>query len=217
MCEFYLKAKYGGDYNYSDRFTGIIAGTRPPGNDPNIVLEAVRHNGFIPEAELPFSSDLKTIDDYFSFKGADEVKCRKDGFDWLKSFTLKHDWLHNDNTPVDPEMIKVALKYSPLGVAVAAWTFGEYFYIRAGEDNHWIVMYGYEDNKYWKIFDSYDNTHKQLAWDFNFYFIKRISVTKNLTIQQVSIAQKILNYMTQILLLMKQQIDLIGKRLSGKI
>ena len=39
----------GEKVNYSDRFLGIVAGTKPPGNDPSVVAQAVRKFGCIPE------------------------------------------------------------------------------------------------------------------------------------------------------------------------
>src|SRR3990167_8332724 len=71
--------------NYSDRWVGIIAGTKAPGNDPHKVAEAIREYGLIPESMLPFSDDLQNIDEYYSFKGltpAQIEECYAEGRKW---------------------------------------------------------------------------------------------------------------------------------------
>ena len=64
-----------------------------------------------------------------------------------------------------------ALKYSPVGFSTYAWTKDEngLYYRPQGEtDNHFVCVYGYEEGKYWKVFDSYfDNAQvlKKIRWD----------------------------------------------------
>ena len=78
------------------------------------------------------------------------------------------------------ELLKIALRHSPLGVSVYAWALDDEdgLYFKNGEDNHWCVCFGYEDGKYWKIFDSYDNSIKHLKWDFDFGFVKKYYIIK---------------------------------------
>jgi len=200
QIEFLMKAKFNGDYDYSDRFTGIMAGTKPPGNDPNKVYQSGRDNGFIPELMLPFSSNLKTSDDYYSFKDVNEKDCQNEGKKWLGSFELKHDWVHSNNlVKADPAMIKAALRYSPLGVAVNAWNFDGKYYVRAGKDNHWVVLYGYDTSGAWKIYDSYEMNRKLLTPDFGFYFIKRISIEKQATPQELNWIEQILKKIAELI------------------
>ena len=77
QIEMYMNKVFNEKINYSDRWLGIIAGTNPErgGNDPQTVYEAIRKYGLIPEEMLPFSEDLKTVEEYYSFKGADSDKC----------------------------------------------------------------------------------------------------------------------------------------------
>src|SRR3990167_9474329 len=60
---------FGERVNYSDRWVGIISGTKVTGNDPHLVCEAIRRYGLIPEEMLP--DNVNNIDEYYSFKGAD--------------------------------------------------------------------------------------------------------------------------------------------------
>ena len=47
-----------------------------------------------------------------------------------------------------------------------------------GDANHCVIVYGYVDGQYWKIFDHYANTFKRASWDYNFGGRMRISFTK---------------------------------------
>src|SRR3990167_10011975 len=66
--EILFKRKYEEEKNYSDRALGIVAGTVPPGNDPNTVAQAIRDNGLINEELLPFSDDIISVEKYYSPK-----------------------------------------------------------------------------------------------------------------------------------------------------
>src|SRR3990167_7768114 len=94
--------------NFSDRFLGIVAETKPPGNDPHKVAEAIRHNGLIQEELLPFNENLlSTVEEYFSFKGADEQKCRKEGLKFLDDFEILHEWVWQGNISKEERIAKM--------------------------------------------------------------------------------------------------------------
>ncbi len=151
--------------NYSDRFLGIMAGTKVGGNSPHVVAEAIRKYGLIPESELPFSDDIKTIDEYYSFKGADKERCINLGKEWLKKWDFKHEWVFNGGSVKEKNaLISQALKRSPVGMSVAAWNVpdAEGVYSKEWTDNHWVCCYGETENA-WLIFDSYDGIHKKYS------------------------------------------------------
>lgn len=193
-CLEMIGKRLGKDNNYSDRFLGLSAGTYPPGNDPNTVAQAIRHNGCIPESMLPFSESLSNIDEYYSFKGGLENVCNWQGMQWLKVWDIGHEWV----SPNSIAMMK-ALQYSPLGVSVNAWERQGNVYIRNGEDNHWTTIVGYQENKYWICYDSYiadGSPLKLLAWDYGFKYIKRYHLEEKVTQEQLTIFRKILEAMS---------------------
>jgi len=181
-CVQILLKKLGVDENYSDRFTGITAGTKVGGNDPHTVAQAIRHFGLIPESMLPFSDDLISVEEYFSYKGGDEEKCLKEGQNWLENYGFGHEYVFTGKT--DRAKMIDALRYSPLGVSVFAWKkrSGIYFKDSGDTDNHWTAaVVGYEKDKYWLIADSYlddDEPIKKLDWYYPFSYCKRYSVEK---------------------------------------
>ncbi len=207
QTEIYMKRKFGIAANYSARFLGLMAGSKPPGNDPNVVYEAARKNGFIPEEMCPFSEDIKSAADYFSWKGVDKEACIAEGKRWLSEYEFFHDWVA-DGKETTIDIMKVALQYSPLCAAVYAWAIdGKGIYVRMGKDTHWSTFFRIDD--YVNDFDSYDPHLKKLILNFCFKYVKRISIEKQATQQEINIFQRILSAFVQIL-----RLDLIWSSLK---
>lgn len=187
QIEQYMSVAFNEENNYSDRWVGIIAGTKPPGNDPQIVYEAIRKYGLIPEEMLPFSDDIQNLEEYFSFKGANMEACYAEGKRWLQKYDFKHEWVFDRKQPLNEKInnMKIALKYSPLAIAVYAWFQNEKgIYVRMGQDCHWTSQTAYKDDM--KIYDSYDPIVKDV--DQEIFFCKRIHMDKK--IEPISIVKK---------------------------
>ena len=174
QIEQYEFKAFGERNNYSDRWLGIVAGTTPVGNDPQKVYEAVRKFGLIPEAMLPFRDDFQTAEEYYSFKGADMDACYVEGKRWLEQKSFLHEWVFGPDATNKPEKMKTALQYSPLALAVNAWTLRDGKYVAIGNENHWTTCFNF--NGLEKIFDSYDPFRKIV--DQPVHFCKRIHLEK---------------------------------------
>ena len=170
---------FGEDSEYAERFVYIGTGTRPPGNDPHMISEWIRHNGLIPEAMLPFTDMLQGLNDYASPNPL-TVNFTEQGKKWLLSKTYTHDWVMGGNAKEKTIAAKQALKSSPLGVSVVAWQErdGMYYKDEGQQDNHWTCLIGYDGDSP-IILDSYAPFLKRLAPYYNFSYIKRYSITKN--------------------------------------
>lgn len=173
--EILAKRIYGLDLNLSDRDLGIRAGTRPPGNDPHVVAEALRNDGVCFEVTLPFTSDLADWQEYYSYKGADKTKCDVEAAALVFKFEFGHEWVFTG--PVSKEvrnaLMKEALTYSPLCVSVSAWNEVDGVFVDAGmPNNHWTVVPGW-NNKGWKCRDSYPDFDKVISPDHNIGYCKR--------------------------------------------
>lgn len=169
IIETLLKKIHGQEYNFSERYIYNIIGIRPPGTSPHTVAECIRKNGVISQELLPFT------DTYEEFITPDPMTAKYlvEGQKW--AYELKHEWLWT--TPLAKEdrlaKIKEALLYSPIGVSVTAWYKQGEVYVDKGQPNsHWTLIYGIADNGY-KVFDSYDHSHKILSFDHNIQFAKR--------------------------------------------
>lgn len=175
-----LKFSFYIDPNLSDRFVGIMAGTKATGNSPHTVAESIRKNGEIDEEELPFGPDILTFTDFYSFKGADQTRCKNLGLQWLKNWLLQHEWVFNGGTIASKNaLISQALKRSPVAMSVAAWDVPDAQGInhQSWPDNHWVCCYG-ETPTAWKIFDSYDSTHKLYSKESDIAMAKLYWITK---------------------------------------
>lgn len=180
------------DDSFAVRFLASISGTyAKEGNDPNTVAEALRKNGCPDETVWPFAvSDLATFYETIP----DTVKT--DAIAVFAEYAFGHSWLAN----TIPQTMMAALTYSPLAVGVYAWqqdATGLYISPPGAVPEHCVMVYGYEENVAWHIFDSYDPTHKRLAWDFTFYGAKRFTLHKQLatTPQAQSAWQRFLEIM----------------------
>ena len=199
QIETYMKRKFGGEYNYSDRFVGIMAGTKPPGNDPQKIYEAIRKYGLIPDEMLPFTSDIKNAEEYYSWKGGNENACMKAGQEWLNKYNFKHEWVAANELAIEG-MLRAAIQFSPLSGAVSAWSKDGDKYVRFGPDNHWTgIAYSIDD--FLECLDSYDPEEKKLDLKFTFKWVKRIWIGYNTTPQQLSLISRALSLISQVIAL----------------
>lgn len=199
--------------NYSDRYLAICANIDPyAGADPHTTIEAIRNvAGCLPEAKLPFSDDLTSVEDYFKPKPmTDELL--SEGKGWWSNWTLRHKWVWSGSpTPQEKrELLKNALKTGTVCVSVLAWkqrNDGLYWKYPAESDGHWVELVKYDENGNPEIFDSYadgegDPFLKTLIPDYNFQIAKVFYLTPVLktepTAEQLSIFQKIVNLLAQI-------------------
>ncbi len=168
---------------FSERYTGVMTGTTIYGNDPHGVIEIIRtQSGLIPQLFLPFDSSITSWIKYYS-PSPMGYTLYAIGKHWLKKYTLSHQWivLPIDTIQQKQQKMKTALQYSPLGASVFAWNQHPdgLYYSDQPYKNHWIEVYGFVDGQYWKIFDSYDSTHKKLNWNFDFGQVKGYDINYN--------------------------------------
>ena len=161
-----------------------MTNTQPGGNDPQKVIELIRTAcGLIPQVFLPFDASITTWQEYYS-PSPMKYSLYAIGAHWLKKYKVTHQWitLPGDSQAVQIQKMKQALQYSTLGVSGFAWSQhadGKY-YSDQPYQNHWFEVYGYIDGQAWKVFDSYDNTHKLLDWNYTFGQVKGYGLDYNI-------------------------------------
>lgn len=169
------KRKYGKEPNYCERYGSQVCGITKEGGSPHGVIETIRmYAGTIKESELPFSKDIDSWEEYNS---GVTLMHRLKGLRWLMDYEVGHEWVLTGDGDTET-LLKGALRMSPLGIAVQAWTEVDGIFVRNGADTHWCTLVGYKDKEYWTVFDSYDGGLKKLAWDFGFYRAKRYTLNK---------------------------------------
>ena len=170
------KRKYEVDMNFSDKYTAIMAGITQQGGTPKNAIETIRKkSGLLLEEHMPFGNPQSWEDFYTPYPSGSTIA---QGLNFLQHYTINYEWVFKNGVNIDK--MKTALKSSPLGVSVCAWKERDGIYYKdiGDTDNHWCLIYGYESGKYWKVFDTYDNTRKKLAWNYNFGLCMRYSITR---------------------------------------
>lgn len=168
----------GFEKNWSERYLAIEGDVNPNyGGYPEKVIEAARQKGMLLEDRLPFDETVKTRAQFYSPKPMIEPYI-SEAKQWLDDYEVLHEWV----SPVTPEVLKEALKRSPIGISVWAWSYDPQtgYYVNPGKEqsNHWVMLYGYVDGQYWKIYDHYNNDKKKLCWNYPFGHAKKYYLAK---------------------------------------
>lgn len=164
--------------DFSERYIGILAGTSQEGNSPHKVAETIRSFGLINELDLPFDEKIKTWGQYYSPKPM-RRKYIKLGKEFTRQYDFKHEWVFTGGLAVEKRrMITEAIKRGPVCFSVFAWASDSNgIFYKDGPDNHWVFCYGLDEKGY-KIFDTYDQTHKVYSYESDIgraklYWIKK--------------------------------------------
>ena len=172
QIETYIKAVFGYEPNYEERYNYNLIGINPPGARPNDAYQSIRNFGLLDAPKLPVPL---TLEEFVTPRPVTE-ELKTEGKKWLEKYELKHEWVTGDMKPA----IMNTLKFSPIAVSVTAWINEQDFYIDNEQPNtHWTLCYGYQDTPIGialKIFDSYDHSTKLLHPNHRIAFAKRIYI-----------------------------------------
>lgn len=190
------RQEYGDTSQWSDRFLAYISGTTKKGNNPQRVAETLRKKGDVPEKTWNNSKLLNTWNKFYAIPPQTLYTL---ALQFLHKYSFAHEWVQ-----ATPPFMKEALTYSPLTVAGYAWSpkrNGMFYTPKGKVPEHYFVVYGYVDRKYWKVFDSYDNTHKKLEWAFRFYQVKSYTLHNRtwLLTQIIKLSEIVVKLMVQLL------------------
>jgi hypothetical protein len=191
------KRLYGEEPNYSERFTALLSGLDgTKGIDPQIPCESIRHDGLIDQQYMPMTNNKE---DFFDKDGLTGSLLAK-GQNWLLKHDFLHEWVWRGTRPNNyMELLRNALKTSPLGVSVTAWREEDGVYVSDnGGNNHWCMLFKIDDEGYPWIFDSYDHSIKKLAKDHNIRRAKRFYIntkTRAAMTKHVGLLQMIVNFL----------------------
>jgi hypothetical protein len=167
IVEMLHNVQYRSEPNYSDRFLASVSGTTIGGNTPRKVYSALRESGALPEEDYPY---VYTWNEYYQPIPAKILRKAKK---WTDKYQFNYEKITKDD-------LKEYLQYSPIGCSVSAWhqKDGLYYKPEGAEDNHFVILIGYEDASHWLIFDTYDEETKRLVWDYDFGYLARYTLNK---------------------------------------
>jgi len=146
-----------GEINFSDRFTGAMAGTKVGiGNSASVVANSIHKNGLVPESLYPFGPNMGE-DEYYQ----DPPQDMKDlGLEFKERFNVAFEAVKMTN-------IDEALKYAPIQVFVNAWYKDNngLYYNPSEKINHATLRLRSVTKQ---IFDHYDPFIKSLVLSYKY-------------------------------------------------
>jgi len=208
QIETFYKRLYGIEPNFSERFNYLLTPVNPDrGVDPQKVYECIRKHGLIDHRLLPVTRTRAQFLDETDITNSMLAK----GIHWRETHDFRHEWLwrNPEKRPANwKQLLKDALKTSPIGVSVTAWTENEYgLFVSLSGNNHYCLLYKIADYKGHAdcmfIFDTYDHTKKVLHPDHNVRRAKRI------WLNQTTSKRKLRKHMT----ILERIVDFIKKNL----
>lgn len=174
--EILYKRKFVQELNFSDRYVAIMAGIKRDGGSPKKVIQTIKkRSGLLLEENMPFRDDIDSWNDYYNpYPSGSEIA---QGLNFLENYDIGYEWVFTNGADIGK--IKEALISSPVGVSVQAWSEGPLgYYMKEGDDNHWCIIFGYDEGISWYVFDTYDNTRKELDWYYDFGIAMRYTLSK---------------------------------------
>lgn len=188
-----IKCQYGETRNYSDRLLAVLTGTASlKGNNPHTIAEFLRKEGAVKEELWPFSTDITTFEKYYATPPKNLLGLAKE---FVAEWAFGHEYVLPN-----PQQMKDALQYSPLGISVYAWakdTKTDIYYRPEGyPETHWCMVYDYEEGKYWKVFDSYDQSHKKYDWNAKISTVKRYKIDRQ--VKHPNLFQQFISFLVKI-------------------
>ena len=162
------------DNNWSARFNALLAGGTPTGGDPVVGGDSIRHDGLIAEDLMNYDG-LTSWDDFHSWKGVNESRCRSAGQADLYLYDRHFGVIINRGMSLKTkyQVLREGLKRSPVPMSVYGLSDGRGSYVEKPEgvsDTHMVeALYVSPENKI-TILDTYEPFIKELPANYEMDF-----------------------------------------------
>ncbi len=189
------------DQNFSARFNLIYSDATSSGGDPLKAAQSFRDRGLVPDTFLPFSDDIKSWEEFRSFKGGNRDDCEKQGKTWRSYWEPKYDVVVRKEMDVEGKynLMKQALKFSPLPMSVAQGYDNGQPKPKGARDIHLVELVYIDDQNRPYIWDTYAPYLKCLAPNYNTEFVMRWTLEKQATKDEINGFMAILRKMLEAL------------------
>lgn len=169
-----LKRVYNEQWDFSDRFTAKMSNTTRAGNYSGFVFNSFVYNhGFV---SFPLWENKGTSWEEFYKDIPTDVTDIASGN--KKFFDTQILWLESNT----PDALKKALQYSPVWISIFAYgDKKDGVYQNPGNitPTHRVMLYGYDEQGNWKIYDHYLGAeHRLLAPDYTIHAPAQLKITK---------------------------------------
>lgn len=163
--EFIHIKKYSKEINKNDRFVVVGSGTVPnQGNSKRAVAEWGRKNFWIDEPVWPYTSEM-TVDEYYN-NGLVPQEFIDQALKLKSCYEMQYQWLPGN----EQKQILDGLQFSPVQVDVERYSFNNKGYIINTSTGyyHEVLIFDFEENECWWVFDSEANQIIKFDWNYNF-------------------------------------------------
>lgn len=179
-----------GNINFSERFSGIMAGTSINGNSQSYVWESIRKVGLLPQRDLSYSLEesqkfLTQYDmgeDYYNpVKVTEAMKAKAKLI--FRYITIQYEWVWaNSKASCPRELIRTALKQAPVQIGAPAcpdWNTGNVHSCGKTAAEHATTIYDMQSDNSLNDFDHYNPYLKVLSPDYFIPYAIKAVVTVN--------------------------------------
>lgn len=199
-----------GNFNFSERFSGIMAGTSINGNSQNVVWESIRNVGLLPQKDLNYSLEISNqfdtpmdmCKDYYD-KAAITQEMKDKALKVLDWVLIQYEWVASGNP--NPGGIKKALKQAPVQIGTPVcpdWNTGRVHDCGSRDIAHATTIYGVDyASRGWKDFDHYNPFEKTLSDDYYIpYAVKAVVTIQSTPVKTVSysVLQQFINLLKKL-------------------
>lgn len=163
--EIISKLRYKHQFDWSDRLLAKMSGTSFLGNTFYKVFMSALTNGLASELFWDSTIDNESWNEWYK---EPSQRAKDIALQNRRELIIGMEWVQE---PYTPEVLKEALKYSPLWITLYAYgTIKDGVYQRIERmPNHAVTLVGYKEGEYWIIFDHYKgNEIRKVAWDYLF-------------------------------------------------
>lgn len=170
-----IRRVYNQQWDFSDRYTAKMSGTTKSGNTMGKVFNSVQFYDYF-VSFLFWQNEGVSWDDFYKEIPEDIQKLAKQN---KGTFDFSIDWIFS----INQNTLKEALTYSPIWVALYAYgpkVDGVYQPVVGTQPNHCVMIYGYDENGNWKVYDHYlGGEHRLLAPNYPISAAAKLKVVRN--------------------------------------
>lgn len=199
-----------GNINFSERFSGIMAGTSINGNSQSYVWESIRKAGLLPQRDLGYSPEqsqkfLTQYDmgeDYYDPNAVTDVMRAKAKL-IFRYITIQYEWVWANAAASCPkDLIRAALKQAPVQVGTPAcpdWNTGSVHPCGDTAAEHATTIYNEQSDDTLNDFDHYNPYLKTLSPDYFIPYAIKPVVTVNTVSGEPTVSYSVIQQLIDIL------------------
>lgn len=150
-----------GKFRISVRYSATMNGTTPSGQYMDVAGNGARHDGLLPDADMPMGTNM-TWAEYYTQPTAEQIAKAKLIYKYMD---ITYNW-------VTPGQIATALLNAPIQIAITCcpvWSIDNPIKKCTGECQHCVMVYALDTVKDYEMLDHYLPFLKKLSSDYHIF------------------------------------------------